>query len=166
MKMVDKNEMSSMNLSSQIAKHLRDVYSGGNYTGVNLKETLEDVDWKKATAKFASLNSILALVYHMNYYVIAVSKVLQGEPLNASDQFSFDHPPLQSEEEWEKFMEQFWKDGENFAVLVEQLPENKFSEPFSDGKYGTYYRNIAGVIEHTHYHLGQIVLIKKLLSLS
>jgi len=152
-----------MNFASQIAKHLRDVYYGGNYTGVNLKDTLTDVSLEEATAKFHSFNTILALVYHINYYVIAVSKVLQGEPLNASDKFSYDHPQIQSEEEWEKFLDQFWADAENFAILVEQLPDDTFSEPFLDGKYGTYYRNIAGVIEHTHYHLGQIVLIKKML---
>ncbi|HAI83731.1 MAG TPA: DUF1572 domain-containing protein, partial [Chitinophagaceae bacterium] len=28
---------------------------------------------------------------------------------------------------------------------------------------GTYYRNILGLIEHTHYHLGQIALIKKII---
>jgi len=153
-----------MTLSFQIAKHLRNLYSGGNYTGINLKEALADVDWAKAITKVSSLNTILALVYHINYYVIAVSKVLQGEPLNASDKFSYDHPQIQSEEEWKNFLDQFWKDGESFAVLVEQLPDNRFLEPFLDGKYGTYYRNIAGVIEHTHYHLGQIVLIKKLIS--
>ena len=36
-------------------------------------------------------------------------------------------------------------------------------ETFADEKYGHYYRNLHGIIEHTHYHLGQIVLIKKLL---
>jgi len=30
-------------------------------------------------------------------------------------------------------------------------------------KYGNYYRNFHGIIEHCHYHLGQIVLIKKML---
>jgi hypothetical protein len=153
-----------MTLSTQTAKHLRDVYSGGNYTGVNLRNVLADVDLKKATTKVGSFNTILELVYHTNYYVTVVSKVLQGEPLNASDKFSFDHPQIQSEEEWKKFLDGFWADAEKFAVLIEQLPDNKFLEPFLDGKYGTYYRNIAGVIEHTHYHLGQIVLIKKLLS--
>lgn len=154
-----------MSLSKQIAKNLRDVYAGGNYAGVNLKDALTDVDWKTASTKFGSFNTILALVYHINYYVVAVSKVLQGEPLNVSDKFSFDHPQIQSEEEWEKFLAQFWKEGENFADLVEQVPDSKFLEPFLDGKYGTCYRNVVGVIEHTHYHLGQIVLIKKLLIL-
>jgi len=35
---------------------------------------------------------------------------------------------------------------------------------FVDEKYGTYLRNIEGVIEHCYYHLGQISLIKKLVS--
>jgi len=38
----------------------------------------------------------------------------------------------------------------------------KISETWN-GKYGNYFRNIVGVIEHIHYHLGQIVLIKKIL---
>ena len=37
------------------------------------------------------------------------------------------------------------------------------NEGFVDEKYGTYLRNIDGMIEHAYYHLGQVVLIKKLL---
>jgi hypothetical protein len=76
---------------------------------------------------------------------------------------SYDLPPIQSQEDWEKLLHQFWEDAEKFAGLVEQLPESKLDETFSDEKYGNHYRNIHGVIEHLHYHLGQIVLIKKLL---
>ncbi len=46
---------------------------------------------------------------------------------------------------------------------MEQLPEHKLWEDFTDKKYGNYYRNFHGIIEHSHYHLGQIVLIKKIL---
>ena len=99
----------------------------------------------------------------MNYYVNAILKVLEGGPLDAHDKYSFDHPPVLSEEDWEKLLDKTWKDAERFASLVEQLPENKLWEIFSDEKYGNYYRNIHGVIEHNHYHLGQIVLIKKML---
>jgi len=152
-----------MNLSQQTAKHFRDVHFGGNWTSVNLKETLTDVNWQQAITKVQSFNTIAALVYHMNYYVSAVLKVLQGETLNASDKFSFDLQPIQSEADWENLLQKTWSDAENFATLVEQLPENVFDEVFTDEKYGNYYRNIAGIIEHIHYHLGQIVIIKKLL---
>lgn len=152
-----------MSLSTHLAKHLRDVYFGGNWTSVNLKNTLSDVSVEQATAKFQSLNTILALVYHINYYIVAVAKVLQGQPLDAHDKFSFDHPQGQSKEEWEALLDKTLRDAESFAALVESLPDSKLWESFEDGKYGNYYRNIQGIIEHTHYHLGQIVLIKKLI---
>jgi hypothetical protein len=60
-------------------------------------------------------------------------------------------------------LKKFWADAENFEILIEQLPESKLGETFFDEKYGTYYRNLHGIIEHTHYHLGQIVLIKKII---
>ena len=150
-------------LSAHLSKHLRDVYFGGNWTSVNLRDSLSGVNWQQAITKPGSLNSILALVYHINYYIMAVTKVLQDEPLSASDKFSFDHPQIQSEEEWQNLLDNTWKDAENFASLIEQLPDSELWENFEDGKYGNYYRNIQGIIEHTHYHLGQIVLIKKLI---
>ena len=152
-----------MKLTEQIAKLLRAVYFGGNWCAVNLKETLKDITWQQATTKVYSFNTIAILVYHMNYYVNAILKVLQGGPLDAHDKYSFDLLPVLSQEDWEKLLDKFWTDAENFGSLVEQLPENKLWEIFSDEKYGNYYRNIHGVIEHNHYHLGQIVLIKKML---
>jgi hypothetical protein len=109
------------------------------------------------------LNTIAALVYHTNYYVSAVTKVLEGEPLSAHDKYSFDHPAIQSEEDWQNLLTSTWAPAEKFATLIEELPEAKLSETFADEKYGNYYRNLHGIIEHTHYHLGQIVMIKKLL---
>jgi hypothetical protein len=152
-----------MNLTAQIAKHFRDVYFGGNWTSVNLKETLAGVTWEQATAKVYTFNTIGTLVYHMNYYITVVSKVLQGEPLNAKDKYSFEHPPILSQDDWEKLLDETWADAQKFSLLIEQLPENKLEEIFFDEKYGNYYRNMHGIIEHVHYHLGQIVLIKKIL---
>jgi uncharacterized damage-inducible protein DinB len=152
-----------MNWSAQIAKLIRAVYFGGNWCDVNLKDTLKEVTWQQATTKVYSFNTIGTLVYHMNYYVSAIMKVLEGGPLDAHDKYSFDHPPISSQEDWEKLLDTTWKDAENFASLVEQLPESKLGEIFSDEKYGNYYRNIHGIIEHLHYHLGQIVLIRKIL---
>jgi hypothetical protein len=85
------------------------------------------------------------------------------EPLNAKDEYSFSHTPINSEEDWQALLNKTFTEAENFASFVEKLPELKLFEDFTDEKYGNYYRNIHGIIEHTHYHLGQIVLIKKLL---
>ena len=155
-----------MKITEQVAKHFREIHFGGNWTEVNLKDSLADINWQQATTKVYTFNTIAALVYHTNYYVSAVLKVLVGEPLNANDENSFDHPPIQSQEDWEQLLNKTWDDAENFASLIEQLPESKLWETFRHEKYGNYYRNIHGIIEHAHYHLGQIVLIKKILTQS
>ncbi|WP_026705465.1 hypothetical protein [Flavobacterium soli] len=151
-----------MNLPQQIAKHLRDVYFGGNWSVSNLKDTLSDVNWQHATQQIHSFNTIAVLTYHVGYFVSAVAEVLEGKPLNAKDEYSFLHPPIESEEDWQQLLEKTWADAEKFANLIEQLPESIFFEDFIDEKYGNYYRNLSGIIEHLHYHLGQIVIIKKM----
>ena len=153
----------TMNLSAHIAKHFRDVHFGGNWTSVNLKDTLAGVTWQQATTQVQGFNTIAALVFHINYYVSAVLKVLQGGPLDAHDKYSFDLPPVTSAEDWEKLLDKSWTDAVNFANAIGQLPEHKLWEDFTDKKYGNYYRNLHGIIEHTHYHLGKFVLIKKML---
>lgn len=153
-----------MNLSEHIAKHFREVHFGGNWTCSNLKDNLAGVTWEQATRKVDSFNTIAVLVYHMNYYVSAVLKVFEGEPLNAHDKYSFDMPAITSQEEWEQLLNKTWTEAEQFATLVAHLPEHKLWEPFTDEKYGIYYRNIHGIIEHCHYHLGQIAIIKKLVN--
>ncbi len=152
-----------MNTTAQIAKHMNDVFFGGNWTTSNLKDNLKDVSWQQATTKVYTFNTIATLVYHISYYVEAVTKVLEGEPLNAKDEFSFSHPPIQSQEDWEQLLNKIWKDVERFVKLIEKLPDSILGENFTDKKYGTYFRNLNGIIEHTHYHLGQIVIIKKIL---
>lgn len=153
-----------MSLPAQIAKHFREVYFGGNWTVSNLKEHLADVTWQQATTKVYTFNTIATLVYHIHYYVRAASKVLQGDPLEAHDQYSFDHPPVLNAEDWKSLLDSTWAEAESFAGMIEQLPEQLLLQDFTDKKYGSYYRNLHGIIEHAHYHLGQIVLIKKILN--
>jgi uncharacterized damage-inducible protein DinB len=153
-----------MNTVQQIAKHFRDVYFGSNWTDVNLKEALADVTWQQAIAPVHDLNTIATLVFHINYYVNPQLEVLQGKPLQASDKYSFDLPPITNEADWQELVAKVFREATLFAEQVEQLPESKLHENFADPKYGSYYRNLLGIIEHTYYHLGQIVLIKKLLN--
>ncbi|BDB56183.1 DUF1572 domain-containing protein [Flavobacterium ammonificans] len=152
-----------MNTTKQLAQHFRDVHFGGNWTFVNLKDSLADVTWQEATTKLHDFNTIATLLFHINYYVNPVLKVLQGEPLIASDKYSFDCPPITSNEDWQKLVQKVLDEAELFAQEIEKLDELKLYDVFSEEKYGNYFRNLLGIIEHSHYHLGQISLIKKLI---
>jgi hypothetical protein len=95
--------------------------------------------------------------------VAGILNVFEGGSLEIRDKYSFDIPPIESEEDWEKLIKTMWNNADKFANMVELMPEKKLDDVFVDEKYGTYKRNIDGMIEHSYYHLGQITLIKKLL---
>jgi len=146
----------------QLANRFREVILTGTWiANTNFKDQLENLDYKMATAKFQNLNTISVLVQHIHYYIKGIKNVLLGGSLEIRDKFSFDFPPLESQEQWDNFLDGFWNDSEEFAKLIENLPDEKLDADFVDEKYGTYIRNIDGMIEHSYYHLGQIVLIKK-----
>lgn len=151
-----------MKIEQQLSKHLREVIFGRNWTASSLKQHLDGVDWKMATHKIDDFNTIAVLVFHLNYYVDAMNAVLQGNPLTAKDELSFTHPALNSEGDWQQLVNKVYADVEKCCSLIEAMPTDLIWEHFTDATYGSYYRNIQGTIEHAHYHLGQIVLLKKL----
>ena len=154
-----------MKSTSEIANRFREVILNGTWiANTNFKDQLENLDWKIAISPVQNLNTIAALAQHIHYYIDGINTVFKGGNLDIKDKFSFDFPPVQSQEEWNIFLTQFWNAAEEFASLVEQIPDEKLDESFVDIKYGSYKRNIEAMIEHSYYHLGQIVLIKKLLT--
>jgi len=151
-----------MLLTQNIAKHFREIHFGGNWTCSNLKEVTADITWQQAITKIQDFNTIATLVFHTHYFVDVALKVMQGGALVGNDKLSFDHPPINSQADWEAMLNQYWIDAEAFAALIEKMPEEQCWKVFSEIKYGNYYRNLHGIIEHTHYHLGQIAILKKL----
>ncbi|HMQ49704.1 MAG TPA: DUF1572 domain-containing protein [Saprospiraceae bacterium] len=152
-----------MNLSQQLANQFREVQLHGDWVSTNFKTQLSDVNWEQALSKVGTLNTIAALTFHVNYYVAGLVQVFEGGSLDIRDRYSFDMPPIESQADWEQLLEKSWRDAERFAHLVEQMPDEKLWESFVEEKYGNYYRNIQAMIEHSYYHLGQVVIIKKML---
>ena len=150
-------------LSVQIARHIRELHFGENWTDVSLKALVEDLSWKEANTQVHDFNTIASLIFHINYYINAVLQVLHNKPLEARDKYSFDLPPIHSKKDWDQLLSKTWKEAEEFAQLIEKLTDQELLSIMIDEKYGTYYRNFQGIIEHSHYHLGQIALIKKII---
>ncbi|WP_143882841.1 DinB family protein [Chryseobacterium binzhouense] len=153
-----------MSTSLQLAKRFREVILDGKWiANTNFKDQLSDISWEQGTTKIADLNTIAMLTFHIDYYIAGLINVFEGGDLEIRDKYSFDLPPVESQLQWENLLNKFWTDAEKFADLLEKIPDSKMNEVFVDEKYGTYLRNIDGMIEHAYYHLGQISLIKKLI---
>lgn len=152
-----------MSLAENMAQHLREVHFGGNWTDVSLKDILTDLNWKEATTQVHGLNTIAELVFHINYYVSATLNVLKGKPLDARDKYSFDLDPIDSKKDWDLLVSKTFTEAEEFAQLIEKMSDKEVWNIMIHKKYGSYYRNLQGITEHFHYHLGQVALIKKII---
>ena len=154
-----------MKKTDQIANRFQEVILNGTWVAnTNYKEQLSNLNWEIATTKFKSLNTIADLAQHIHDYISGINNVFKGGTLDIKDKFSFDFNLINSQIGWEAFLLRFWKDSEEFAYLIKQMSDEKLKQVFVDEKYGTYQRNIDAMIEHSYYHLGQIVLIKKIIN--
>ena len=155
-----------MTHAQQLAQRFREVILNGTFiANTNYRHQLEGTGWQLAVAAPpAELNSIAMLTQHIHYYIAGVLQVLRGGTLDIKDKYSFDFTPITSQEQWDNILHRLWSDAEAFAQLVEQLSPDDLEAPFTDVKYGSYLRNIDAMIEHCYYHLGQVTLLKKMLS--
>jgi uncharacterized damage-inducible protein DinB len=151
-----------MKTTELIAQHIVEVFEGGNWTDVNFKDTLRDINYKEATTVTkASYNTIAALVYHTCFYNEVVLKRLQGTNPVINDKNGFDLPPVKNEDDWKNLKQRCFQSAQELAEAAKKLPDEKLSTLTITG-HSTHYKALHGVAEHGHYHLGQIVLLKKL----
>ena len=99
----------------------------------------------------------------VNYYLAGILYVFKGGELEIGDKYSFDLPQIESETDWKCLIDEFLFNSEEFVKEVAKIQDRKLDEIFFNEKYGTYLRNIEGVIEHSYYHPGQVSLIRKLI---
>ncbi|GAB0157094.1 hypothetical protein CHRYSEOSP005_23630 [Chryseobacterium sp. Alg-005] len=149
----------------QLANRFREVYLNGEWVVyTNYKAQLSETPREILTKEIEDLNTIESIAFHIHYYVHGVLNVLEGGTLDISDKYSFDFPPTKSEEEWKSFLTTFINDCEKFAEVIENMSDEDLDGDFSENKYGSKRKNINALIEHGYYHLGQIILIKKLVN--
>ncbi len=150
--------------NSSLAKRLQEVLLDGRWiANTNYKEQLLSINWQQAIQQIDNLNTIAALTFHINYYLEGLLQVFNGGKLEIKDEFSFDLPPLKNENDWNNLLSTFLSNAEKFIAKIEEMKDEQLDQVFVEEKYGTYLRNIEGVIEHSYYHLGQVSLLKKMI---
>ncbi|MCC6410956.1 MAG: DinB family protein [Saprospiraceae bacterium] len=154
-----------MENATQLANRFREVILNGKWiANTNFKDQLSGVTLEQAIHKTGSLNTIAALTFHINYYIAGILNVFEGGDLEIRDTYSFDMPPLNSDAGWEDMKETLFANAEKFAQHVARLTDEQLDAIFVKEAYGTFRRNIEAMIEHSYYHLGQISLLRKLIS--
>jgi len=153
-----------MENSKQLSNRFTEVMLNGKWiANTNYHDQLSNLNFQQATKRLDSLITIAILSQHVNYYISGLLDVFKGRPLLIRDADSFDFPKVNSEKEWENCIAELLNNSKEFAKYIEAMTEAELDAIFVKEEYGTFRRNIEGVIEHCYYHLGQISLIKKMI---
>lgn len=149
-----------MNIAPLVAQHVAEVVHG-NWTEIYLDDAIADVSYPEAITVPAGLvNSIAMLVNHLEFYNFVITERLMGtEPvIDDANGFAIS---IQNEDDWQLLKQRTLDSFKKLADMVSQLPEETLHSFTPTGKT-SFYKTLHGLSEHAHYHLGQIVLLKKL----
>lgn len=152
-----------MKITELIAQHLLEVHEGNNWTEVDVTQTLRDVTMKEATYKtIASPNTIAALLQHLTFWNRVIVKRINGIAVAEPADNGYFVPELLDEADWQQLKADNLKSAHELAAAIRQFDVDALEQPILP-EHSTAYRNLQGSVEHVHYHLGQMVILKKLI---
>lgn len=155
------------NRKTVIANRISEVFLTGRWiANTNYKEQIESISWQQATQKCHQLNTISDLIYHVNYFLDELLKSMETGKAAGTLKHSFTIPPINAEEDWKHITGNLLTNAEKLMNSLLQMDVEVLDKPFINAKLGTLLQHIDAVIEHSYYHLGQITLIRKMISQS
>lgn len=152
-----------MKITEHIAAHLLEAHEGNNWTEVDVRSALEDVTLKEATTLTkASVNSIASLLQHLTYWNRVMVKRINGIEVSDTEDNGFFGPFLHDEKDWIWLKEDNIASAHELANSIRSFNEARLELPILPD-HASAYKNLQGSVEHVHYHLGQIVILKHLI---
>jgi uncharacterized damage-inducible protein DinB len=145
----------------RILDHYDGVLNGAAWHGDPIWQILDGISPETAAARpLAGRHTIWEIVMHMTFWEGVATQRLAGQRAGLVEELNFPAMPSASEENWKGTLDDFRASNQNFRAALAKLDPARLNELTAAGKR-SYYAEAHGVIEHTVYHAGQIVLLKK-----
>lgn len=151
-----------MLVADLIAQHVIEVHEGNNWTEVSLAAALHGVTLAEATTRTpASPNTMAALLHHLTVWNRVMARRAQGLATSVGEANGFDGPALHTEADWRALQADNRASAHELAAAIRAVREDQLPEPILPA-YSSAYKNLQSSVEHIHYHLGQLVILKNL----
>ena len=152
-----------MIITHLIAAHIRKVYEGSNWTEVSIAGAISNISFQQARQlTAASPNTIASILHHLSYWNEIMRQRMQNNNPEITADNGFYIEALKNEDDWQALKQEAHQSFIQLADAVLHFPDELLDTTYTTGK-STYYKNLQGIAEHAHYHLGQMVIIKNLL---
>lgn len=146
----------------RIIKLLKDHYSGKPWIDITTGRTLKSLSAKQASAKYDGLNSIWEIVNHIISWRKALTGRVKDRPVPVPDDNFFSPVKDSSPAAWKKTVVKYELSQKEIMSFLSKS-DDSLLENISPVSGYSYYELVISIIIHDTYHLGQIILIKKLL---
>jgi len=150
------------NESERIADQLKRAFDGEAWHGPSLREALEGVTAAQAVAKpIPGAHSIWEIVRHIAGWDGVVARRLGGEAVSEPPEGDFPPAPAAaSEAEWAALIARAFAAHDRLVAQVAALTETDLRRRIDEKPYPAWFM-AHGIVGHALYHVGQIVLLKK-----
>lgn len=154
--------MNDQKLREQLVKHLK-----GRNAFAPVEKVVEDVPFEKVGIVPDGLPySFYQQVYHLWYAqkdIIDYCREDDYEAGNWPDDYWPENKAPKDEKEWKNLVQKFFDERDQFCEYLMD-PSNDLFEPFSQNENHNLLREAELIIEHNAYHIGQLFIMKRLLS--
>lgn len=150
-----------MNQTTHLHKMIAGHYNGDPWIDVTLAGTLQDINADIAIFKKGDCNSIWQIVLHLAAWRETLLGRIKGEQIDSPENNFIEKTNDISEEAWSALKERLNKSQQNILQWLESEKEIDLDEK-PGGELYTRQELIEAVALHDMYHLGQVVLLKKI----
>jgi len=155
-----------MKEQQRIARLFSDLYNGNPWLDINIHDTLESIPAETAAKKLQpDANSIWEITNHLISWRENVLERVKGKVLITPNHNYFVPIADTSAQAWKNTLEGFKMTQQNWLSFLAGFDEKDFETIYPNNDH-TYYEHIQGIIQHDAYHLGQIVMLRKLSAIS
>jgi uncharacterized damage-inducible protein DinB len=144
---------------SRIADQLHRAYRGAAWHGPSLKAILTDVTEDRAATRPASgAHSIWEIVLHITAWLrIGRERLTAPEARTVSDEEDWPEPGRS----WTETLAALETEERALEEAILHFPEERLQERAPAAEPQTFYVLLHGVVQHTLYHAGQIMVLNK-----
>lgn len=151
-----------MNEAQRIQTLFTDLYHGHPWLDVTLQDTLSQITPEQAAQRpIKNGNTIWEIVNHIISWRENVLKRVQGEVIQTPSNNYIVKIEDDSDEAWRQTLDALETTQKEWLYFLSTFNEADFINEYPVNKL-TYYQHIHGIIQHDAYHLGQIVLLAKM----
>lgn len=145
----------------RLLSQLRRAYEGEAWHGPALKEILAGVTAVQAARRpIPSSHTIWEIVLHISAWESAVCGRIEGRYTAEPDEGDWPAVTDTDDAAWQATLATLDRTHHRLREAVGRLDEGRLHDRLAEGKESAFFA-INGVIQHTLYHAGQIVLLKK-----